>query len=927
MKNLFRLATLLLAFATLGFVGCEDPNTDWIGEDGVGIKATFKSSTTKTATLEVQTVGLSKIAWIAKPAEEKAPAPVFVFKNGSQMDVTDGTHTVEVKQLSANTTYTVYFAGETTATADLSDLYTLQNVKTTDFDTDGVTVREVLYDGFILDIKVPESVKEEDHLIKWAAADLYLYNRNKIGTHGTQPDTDLMNWNDSKTGWGEMYFNSSTTLHITEMNSFDKKEDGSINTEYHYYESLVPGQPEVFILGEYEFGQDMGSGWGWGYYEPLFDRAAWSSALAKNGGELVDETPYWDGMYTHMIVKTKEPEKLPDDLMEVTLDIRTDDAIIDVTVDDSIEIVQVMVLDEEQHALAYKWLGESYEHFQWFATSFVGVMEGATDYYMRGEKGGIDANGRLRTALSQYLINVSMTSKYWVYVVGLTGYDEEGYMNGSKQVCWNMNGFNLKETTKPAPTIEVTALEPTEPNKAYFKIFCPSAAEGNGISKGYYTSEYEKNWLSAGMTAQELLDYYAWGVEDFQLTQNDIDLINGVGGGDGLVIDFPSRPNENYHFAVVLANDEGSRTYSDAVVCRTIEAPVERVESEYFEGLKGDWTASATVRFKKLKEGVDTEDESLTTDDLYEEHIKTHTCTITVGDADYPTSLNESVYETYEKHGVSREKTDLYFSEFCDAVDLFNETNRAQNRILVNGFNFAGEMLEYLPYFNYQSAYDLFISDTYNGVSHTMPVYDFGPKWYFEVMSDGSLAVPFNSTKFEPMACWAVDGLTTAEIHMIAYEPTAPIAAGYVGSGGYFGTAETGYFPVEVSEDGNTITIKPYENAQLPGYKFYPNVGIFYGYDNYGEATYSMSAAIISEITLTRGATAEPARVAAKGGNVTAPVEMKVEAMNGIKTAIRPHKPGFFDESKRVEMSGPRKDLTPEQKKERWIKERMSIRK
>ncbi len=916
MKNLFRLATLLLAFATLGFVGCEDPDTDWIGEDGVGIKATFKSSTTKTATLEVQTVGLSKIAWIAKPAEEKAPAPVFVFKNGSQMDVTDGTHTVEVKQLSANTTYTVYFAGETTATADLSDLYTLQNVKTTDFDTDGVTVREVLYDGLILDIKVPESVKEQDHLIKWSTTDLFIYNKNKIGTHGTQPDTDLMNWNDSKAGWKHMYFNSSTTLHLTEMNSYAIDENGNINTEYHYYETLVPGQPQVFILGEYEFGQDMGSGWGWGYYEPLFDRAAWSSALAKNGGELVDETPFWDGMYTHMLIKTKEPEKLPDELMKVELDIRPDDAIIDVTVDDSIEVLQVMVLDEEQHALAYKWLGESYEHFQWFATSYVGLMEGATDFYMRGEKGGIDANGRLRTALSKYLVNVSMTSKYWVYVVGLSGYDEEGYMNGSKQVCWNMNGFNLKETTKPAPTVEVTPVEPLEPNKAYYKIFCPSAAEGNGVTKGYYYAGYEKDWLSSGMTAQEIIDTYAWGNQIVQFTQNDLDLINSA---DGLIIDFPSRPNENFYFATVFTNDEGSRNYSDAVVCRTYETPVDRIESEYFESLKGDWTASATVRFKKLKPGVDTEDDSLTTDDLYEEHTKTHTCTITVGDAEYPEYLNESVYETYEKHGISREKTDLYFSEFCKAVDLFNETNRAQNRILVNGFNFAGEMLEYLPYFNFQSAYDLFISDTYNGVSHTMPVYDFGPKWFFEVMADGSLAVPFNTVYYAPMGSWYADSFYgQQEIHLIAYEPTIPSAAGYVGNG------SNGYFPVEISEDGNTITIKPYENAELPGYKFYPNVGVYNPLD---PTSYGMSMYIISEITLTRGAAAEPARVAAKGGKAVAPVEMKVEAKNGIKTAIRPRTPGIFDESDRVEMSGPCKDLTPEQKHERWIKERMSIRK
>ncbi len=925
MKKLFRLATLLLAFATLGFVGCEEPEA-WIDKNGVGINASVKSTSVTTATLEVQTAGLSKIAWIARTAEESAPASVFIFKNGSQMDVTNGTHTVEVKQLSANTTYTIYIAGEIAATADLSDVYTLQNVKTTDFDTEGVTVRDVTYDGFTLDIKVPESVKEEDHLIKWSAADLYLFNRNKIGSHGVVPDTNLMNWNDSDAGWGHLYFNTSTTLTITEMNSFAIDENGSPNYDYHYYEALVPGQPEVFILGEFAFGQDYGGGWGWGYYEPMFDRAAWSSALAKNGGEIIDETPYWDGMYKHMIIKTKEPEKLDDSLLQVELDIRTDDAIINVQVDDSIAGVQVMVLDEDQHALAYKWLGESYEHFQWFATSYVGMMEGATDFYMRGA--GIDGNGRLRTALSQYLLNVSQTSKYWVWVVGLAGTDDAGNMNGSKQVCWNMNGFNLKPTTKPAPTIEVTAVEPSKPNTAAYKIFCPSAAEGNGVTKGYYISNYEREWLSANMTAQQILDSYAWGDPYCEFLPTEYDIINGKDGGDGLVIEFPSRPNENYHFAAVFTNSEGTRTYSDAVICRTYETPVEKVESAYFESLKGEWTASALVRFSKLRTDIDPEDETLTDEEKYEQFEKTHTCTITIGDTTYPETLSETVYETFEKHGVSRDKTDAYYAQFCEAVDLFNETNRDHNRILLNGFNFAGEMLEHLPYFNYQSAYDLFISDTYNGASYTMPVYEFGPKWYFEVMEDGTLAVPFNSTSFEPMASWCISGYNQLqEIHLIAYEPTMPMAAGYIGQGGYLGSAQTGYFPVEVSEDGNTITIKPYQHEQLPGLDFYPNVGVFYGYDGTGEATYSMALAIISEITLTRGAAPAPARAKAVSGNNNAPVEMEVEAMNEIRTSIKPKMKGFFNENNRVEMVGPNKDLTPEQKHERWMTVRKGVRK
>lgn len=914
MRKLLRLATILLAFATLGFVGCEDPEEAWKAD---GIRAKVKSSTDTKITLEVETIGMSKIAWLATrtdnaSGEVTTPEPVIIFRKGSQMEVSDGIHEVEVKNLNANATYNIYLVGEIAATQDLSkSAIVVENATTADF-TQPLTVRDNYYRGFTLDVQVPASVKEEDHLIKWGAADLYLYHKNKYDAKGVVPDAAIVNLNDSDECYGQFFFNSSTSIVIDEEHSFRTNADGSIDEKTWLFESLVPGQPEVVIFGEFEYAQSN-VGWGWGYYDPLFDTAAWAGDLARNNGELIDEAPYWDGLYHKELIVVKEPTKLDDSLLDVTLDIQTDDAIIDVTVDPSIPIVHIMVLDEEQHAIAYKWLGETYDYFQWFATSYVGIMEGATAFYE-------PENGRVRTALSEYLINVSQTSKYWVYVVGIRGdYDNDGWLDGHEQVCKHFE-FNLKETTKPAPQLVVTALEPTEPNTAVFKVFCPTAAEGNGADKGFFISNYEKEWLASGMTAQELIDNYALPYENYySFSSTDLDKINGLDGEDGLIIEFQSRPNENYHFAAMIANDEGSRAYSDAIICRTFETPVESVDSPYFESLKGEWTASATVRFKKLKEGVDTDDESLTEEDLYDEFTKTHTSNITIGDLTYPEVLPESAYLTYEKWGISREEADLYYEQFRGAADLFNETNHAQNRILMNGFNFAGEMLPYLPYFNYQSAYDLFVSKTYNGLSYTMPVYDFGPKWFLEVRADGSVVVPFNSVEYAPMGSWATsDYGQTMEIHLIAYEPTTPMAAGYVGTGAWTGDVETGYFPVEISEDGNTITIKPYQHEQLPGLDFYPNVGVYNGLDATGEASYSMSVAIISEITLTRGATAEPARVAAQRGNAGAPVVDQVEAMNEIKTGIRPRQRAVFGEANKVELVGPERNLTPEQMKQSW---------
>lgn len=926
MKNIFKLATLLFSLATLSFVGCVDPIEEgFVGTDELSAKV--ETTAASTATLTVNTVGLSRIAWIAQRTDDgssnKAPMPILIFKNGSQMKVSDGKHTVTVKNLTPNATYTVYIVGEIASSGDVMDeAIAVTDIQTVDFAED-FKVRDIDYRGFTIDVKVPESVKEDDHMIKWAASDLFLYNKNRYNAKGMMPDAELLVLNDK--AYGQFFFNESTTLVLNEAESFSKNPDGTPNYEggTYLYETIVPGQPEVVIMGEHNFSQSP-FGWGWGYYDALFDSGAWASAVAKNDGEPVDEAPFWEGLYYHEVIQVKKPVKLDDSMMDFTIDRSTDDAVITVTVHDrSIVNVCIMVLDDEQHAVAYRNLGNTYDHFQWFATSMVGMMEGASASY---DPFGVDPvtkkprNGVIKTALSEYLINVSQTSHYWVYAVGLRGDIEgDGWLDGHEQICKH-DDFDLIATTKPAPTLVVEALEPTKPNTAVFRVTCPSAAEGNGATKGWYTSNYEKDWLSAGMTPQELIDAYSITDPYFTLSALDLDKINSP---EGLTLEFKSRPNENYHFAAMIKNDEGTPCYSDKVVCRTLEAPVERVESDYFEVLNGEWTATATIKYKKLRDGVDTEDETLTEEDLYEEKTTSTSCIITIGDAEYPEVLPQSVYDLYAQLGKDPETVDGYYADLTAAIDEFNELNRNQNRILMNGFNFAGEMLPYLPYFNFQSAYDLFTALDYNALTNAMPVYDFGPKWFLEVKADGTLAVPFNSDYFYPMASWYQDSFQgLQEVYLLAYEPGSKMAAGYLtgaDENGY-AKAETGYFPVEVSEDGNTITIKPYVTNNI---SFYPNAGVYAGIDPTTYApSYNMSIGIISDIVLTRGATQGAPRVAAQAAaSVEAPVMQSVESINEIRTSVRPRKRSNFNVGG-VTLVGPDHSLTPEQRAQQWLEMR-----
>lgn len=927
MKNFFKLATLLFACVAMSFVSCNDvPTEDWI-VDGIGIKATVKSTAPSSATLEVQTSGLSQIAWQAIRTDElsaeeleklTAPMSVVIFAKGEKRDVTNGTHSISVKNLSPNATYRVYIVGEVASDGSLTKEATVvDGVQTTDFNED-IRVYDVNYRGFSIDVKVDPKVKEEGNLIKWGAADLFVYNKNRYDAKGLQANEAMMNFNDSPSGYGSFYFDESTTLVLNEENSYPKNPDGTPNFKSaNYYDTLVPGQPEVIMFGEFGFGQSS-VGWGWGNYIPLFDYGMWSSAVAQNGGEPVDEAPYWDGFYYFGIHKTQEPEKLDNSLMDVQIVRSTDDAMITVTTDPSIEAVFIMCLGDEEHDVAFHHLGNTYEHFQWYATSYCGTLEGATSiYYPTAEN-----NHTVRTALSEYFINVSQTSHYWVYVVGALGDIEgDGYPDYHYQVC-KADDFDLVARTKSAPELIVEAVEPTKPNTASFRIFCPTAAEGNGANKGFFMANYEKDWLMSGMSAQELIDAYAmiYGEEDnpFMFSATDIDKINGEDGGNGLIVEFPSRPNENFHFAAMIKNDEGTATYSDKVVCRTYETPIAKVESEYFESLKGEWTASATVRYKKLRDDVDTEDESLTEEELYESKVNTHYGQVIIGPAEYPEVLPESVYDIYEQSGTSsREKVDEYYADLTEAIDLFNETNEAQNRILASGFDLSGEMLPHLPYFNFQSAYDLFTSTTYYGLSNAMPAYDFGPKWFFEVTQNGELVVPFNCDYYAPMGSWYSDNFRgLQEIHMIAYEPTTPMALLNFEGG------ITGYFPVEVSEDGNTITIKPMEyDYNGTTLYFYPNVGV-YGKDENNNPSYSMAIYIVSEIVLTRnnGGVAPAALAPARSGNVTAPVVETIEPLFEVNPAIRPRKIGNFNEVFKSELQGPDHSLTREQRAEKWLK-------
>ena len=839
------------------------------------LTATLGKVASTTLEINIHTENVARVAHLAVPAAEatSTPSVMKIFAIGTVTNVTNGDSVLEVTTLLPNHEYVIYVAGEVAVVEEfMEDIITINNVKTSDFEQD-VRVYDINYRGFKIDVRVDPSVKEQDHAIKWATTSLYTYRANG-GGNGI--DAKSMNTND--TAWqGINIFQESKTLSIDEAHSYIYK-NGEIDDWY--FEPPVPGQPQVVMMGEYKFGKhDLG--WGMGYYKPMFNENQYYSD--SRAGTVQDEAAYWTGFYKNLLVQVQKPEPLSEDLLQVEIETFPDDAKVKVTADESLDRVAIMIMSEYEHDIVASILEP--EHMQWYATSLEAMMAGVTmivDPY----NADLGFDGTIQTALTEYFYTVPRDSKFWVDVVGLRGdWDGDGNLDGYEQVYKSFE-FYLPEPTKPAPELIVTPLEPTSAFAVGFNVKCPT----KDAVKGKYIANYEKEWLMANMSPEVILENY--GAE---LSATNLIAINSDHGLDMII---PSRPNAKSYLAAMIANDEGTTMCSDAIAAWSgAEPEVEKVESDLFETLQGEWTATATVTYSTYNSETE----------QYEPVTEVNTSKVTIGDVEYPENLTEENYATFQRHGVSRENADLYYGEFKAAAKTFNENNRAQNRILLNGFDFTGG---FQPYFEYSDPYSLFVSDTYNGYTSEMPLYDFGPKWYLEVAADGSVGAPFNINYFAPMSSWVAYNNTLYESHFLAYDPNAKQPVGYRSDAE--GNIVHGYFPTEVSEDGNTITIKPLVHNEV---SYYPNAALYYG-----SGRYVIGVVVVSDIVLTRNTSAAaPAKVAKKLSGK--PVEQSIYSDQKIQTPARPASRSAIGKAVEFKSFNGPKHMTTEQERLNYWRE------
>jgi hypothetical protein len=175
-----------------------------------------------------------------------------------------------------------------------------------------------------------------------------------------------------------------------------------------------------------------------------------------------------------------------------------------------------------------------------------------------------------------------------------------------------------------------------------------------------------------------------------------------------------------------------------------------------------------------------------------------------------------------------------------------------------------------------QTPYDLFVSSEFSVATVADMFYDFGPKWNLEIDAKGNVWLPINIEREFPLSAfyYGIDHT----FYMLAVGNSSYLAAPVYGNDGNL--VVDSRFPVEVSEDYNTITIKPIvynykdKNGNAAVETYYPCVAQLQA----GMAT-PLNPRVCGDVVLTRKSGAKRAAAnASVGASASVPVKSLGEA-------------------------------------------------
>ena len=759
MKTLHHALLLLgVLIMTSGMWGCSDDDNPTESGSAINVEAPGEGALFATsATFKLTTKGAESYVYKVVEGDNAAePDPVVVYaeaqQNGTIVTVTGETSEVTVTGLEGNKTYTVFFIFKVGTSYEIHS-----QVITTPAYSQMVTVVDSDMFEIKLHVEVPEDVY---YSLNFITLENYIAFHNQFG----REDVDWVVYNGG--AYSPRYKGPQTITIAKDANAYE----GALNendyaADYFVY-FVVPGTGYVAFVSQ--CGEDgstdaytetkQGSGSG----DPGILLSAANTSNAPNIKEYTEEAPFsesckFTGKYAKTVLFSKQAT-VGEGGVKITTDRLTEKTaqLSCMPSDDVLQYSVVMVDDLSKKEFEDDCGGK--DGIQASVLNYGPIMDGAQQIYYPIEQG----------------------HSYTVYVVGVCN------EMGTVQTFDIVEGIKPIVSDKPAVELQIKALPLGEPYRVGFNIKAPNS----DCVAFKYLCNYTKDWWPAlnGLEGNTLESNIASMMASYGQGVSDVEVIKAVNSANGYDLYFSSMDDAETWIVLESYNvDEKTQLYYEEG-CKATSAslqPEAPVNSELFEKLVGKWTATMT------RGNVEDNSVSMAVD-------------IAAGPVQQnalPDEVKEELVKYFVESGMSESKAEEsvkgYFKEYQERSKYYTEKNRNQNCLVATGFSYDSNLAPFA------SSWDLFCSTEYSAYSTDELFRDYGPKLYFKIAK--------NQAGED-----SVSVIVTREDNGAYIRYVDPVSDWYQSTLQLYGfnseTPDNCYiteFPVEISEDMNTVTIKP----------------------------------------------------------------------------------------------------------------------
>jgi len=702
--------------------------------------------------------------------------------------------------------------------------------------------------------------------------------------------------------------NPDGSTKVIEVDANDPRVETGEAAPIQYYYHFQPGEPLVVMMSEVDYTDcdeyfkdenhynnndcdkkhpTIDYGWGPGWYWYPFDFEAYKKALGgdREPGELpmpgvgggnapaVDADQFWlEGAWHRQIeIRLPEPEKFDSSVKVEVSKLSPDGGLLTFTPDEDTFAYFMGVFEETNEYkqgyidLVSTYLGGDPSLMQWFTTSEMAPYFTIFPYY--------NTEGVVELPLEEYFVSLTPNLRYHIVVNAVPGKMQNGEMipDVSKQNYQHIT-FTIPSYTLDAPELEVTAYESNSPWKVKFNIknANPSIPVEKVVWVANYARDFDVYMSALGYTYTDMVMMNN-GVTN--LNDAALQMVNSDFGYD---LEFDVRAGSTFRLAAMGWNSEsrpsdpdkeGSKAWADAT---SLEEPnADPLDMTKLNALKGDWTATATVKTVDYNTGLATESQ--------------RSWKVSIGGLNENATLTAEEIEYLAGFGVTEVEAKAYLAEFNEMSVEYNAKVLGQNRVLCLGWQ-----IDDTRELKTASPWDLFLMPDYNASQVDYLFSDFGPKWFLQTDAEGNIFIPVNYDRVPQLTRW-YNGLS----HYLCGGNYEKAIANYISMVDPESVQLAG-IPVEISADGNTVTLKSYtvKGSNNEDVDLYPNVL----YDNNG-GLYFYNAYIVSEVVLTKGWTepAAPAKLSTRnlgkvngGKRVANDAEYKTPAKTASRTVFAP---------------------------------------